>query len=117
MQRVNAEIKRLISEAVGADVKVYPVIGEQNAKFPYVVYVDNGFEANRTKDGIYSFRHNYSLVVCAERFDESDALADALIAHLDGARTVVLLDCKLSGGGTEYAECYVHKLNFDIESV
>lgn len=118
MKRVNAEVKAQIKKAVGDKVKVFPCIAENNAEYPYVIYRCTGFDVERTKDGIGSYLNKYEITVCADKFDDADALAEAVISFLDRYRSDVIKDSKLTGGGDPgYTDCYAQLLTFDIENV
>lgn len=117
MKRVNTEIKERIKLAVGKDVQVFACVATENAKLPYVIYRCEGFDIERTKDGIESYQNRYLVSVYSDKFDQADSLAEKVIETLEGYRGKSIISSKLTGGGDPgYNDCYEQVLNFDIES-
>lgn len=86
MRLINRFVKASIQGAVGEDVRVYPAIGSEAAKAPYVIYRCGDGTPERSKDGIESVGMTYTVICLSERFDQADRMMDSVMA-LDGTRS------------------------------
>lgn len=117
MQFVNKEIYARLSNILN-DIKVpsYPAIADEDAKLPYVVYNNNSYTVNRTKDGIESYDMQYNISVYADKFDTADQIADLIRKGLDGIRSKTIYRLWLNSGSSSFTDgVFVQDLNFDIE--
>lgn len=117
MQRVNKDVFKRLEEILPNKTGIYPAVGDQVVRFPYVVYNCSSFVARRTKDGIDDYRMDYGISIVSDKFDEADAIADSIIAGLDGYRSQNIQSCILTGGssGVDGGGFY-QNLDFQIES-
>lgn len=117
MQRVNKDLYKRLEEILPNKTGVYPAIGDQVVRFPYVVYNCSSFVARRTKDGIDDYRMDYSINIVSDKFDEADAISDSIIAGLDGYRSHNIQRCMLvSGSSGVDSNGFYQNLDFQIES-
>ena len=117
MQRVNKELFKRLEEILPNKTGIYPVIADQVVRFPYVVYNCSSFVARRTKDGVDDYRMDYGISVISDKFDEADAIADSIMAGLDGYRSKNIQSCILvSGSSGVDGNGFLQNLDFQIES-
>lgn len=87
---VGAAIYDLLSNDAGVSAlvssRIYPDIAPQNVAYPFIVYTHDGLNPSLSKDGNSNMdRVEVSLVVYAESYDTSQAIATASRAVLDWA--------------------------------
>lgn len=122
MERVNSVLYRLLKGCLSSDVKVYPGIAEEDAKFPYIVYNQDSFQAKSTKDGIYKLTFQYGVDVWSDTFNESDKYATEIAFGCSRLCPIVLEDpagclrIVLAEGSADYSEGgFVQRLLFDVQ--
>lgn len=118
MQLANNNIGVLLKNIAGTSVKVYPSIAVDSPSIPFIVYRNNNYSPDRSKDGIESFVSEYSVTICHKTFDAAMSLSDRILSSVDGYSDDVIMSCKFfSGGDRGYEDGgYVHELLFSVES-
>lgn len=114
MKKLNAAICKKLNELLPC-VPVYPVIADEDASLPYVVYTDSSFTVERTKDGPYGQIHDVSVQIWTEQFDQGDDMADTV---QDGLVYVIApgIESLLMSGNSGYqGDAFYQTLNFEIE--
>lgn len=114
MRKLNTAINKKINEIL-PDVPVYPAIADADAAMPYVVYTDESFTVDRTKDGIFSQIHNVTIDIWTEKFDEGDEMADILLANMEYVISPGIESYITSGNWGYEDGSYRQTLNFEIE--
>lgn len=114
MRKLNTAINKKINEIL-PDVPVYPAIADADAAMPYVVYTDESFTVDRTKDGPLERLHSVSVELYVDDFDKGDEMADKLADNMNCILAPGVYSL-LMGGSSDYTgEGYVFKLDFDVE--
>lgn len=117
MQLVNIEIYKKLESILGkGDVLVYPGIADVDSKFPYVVYRNDSYTADRSKDGIESYNLSYTIEIVSGKFNKVDELSDLIRVGLDGYRSGLITRCWNTGGSYQAGDDFhMQSLNFEIE--
>lgn len=113
MRKLNTAINKKINEIL-PDVPVYPAIADADAAMPYVVYTDESFTVDRTKDGIYATNHNISVQIWTDTFDKGDEMADMLLEAFCG-KIAPKVNISLEGGSWGHSNGFYQVLNFSAE--
>lgn len=114
MQRVNKEIYKVLESILPNKTGIYPAFGSEDAKFPFVVYNCDSLVPDRSKDGIYGFKMQYSIDIYSDKFDTSDLLEDLIIEGLEGYTGQTISDILLVDGSSSFNSSFRHTLNFEI---
>ena len=109
-----------IVEAVGS--KVFPIVSKEGTTYPFAVYRRNGIEVQYTKDGKSGETVNVDIVVAAQSYAESIAIADMVREAIEGKAfvlgdTLKVYGSQLSGADEEFFEdsnVYTQSLNFNF---
>lgn len=115
MRTVNEIIYKRMSELL-PDVAIYPVVADDDARYPYVVYNADSFTVDSSKDGIEAFNFVYSVSVWSDKFEKCEEIADKLATGLcytldKGCFSMV------SGGSSRWEGAYNQDLTFDVSYI
>lgn len=111
MISVNQKIYGLLANILGNKAKVYPGIAKVDAKLPYVVYADNSYASESTKDGDAGDSVYYTMTVVSESFDEADSLSDMIREGLGGVSWI-----KRTGGEYVYSDKHERTINYTVST-
>lgn len=115
MKRLNVFLHKKLSGLTGGKIDINPVMAKEDAKYPFINYTCESFEAVRTKDRLEGFLSYYAIDIYTKMFDDGDALADDIIKLLDGYRDADLIEqCRVESGGVTYGNVYITSLKFKI---
>lgn len=114
MKRLNERIYDKLKQAVGK-IAIYPGIGKNEAKYPYIVYNDDSYNTEYTKDGPTNEYYSYEISIYSDSFDEADELSDKIRQGLKGVRNEFIRSCRRTGGSAIYGDCFVRTLTYQIE--
>lgn len=103
------------------NINVYPLVADNGAKFPFIVYRRTGLVPSNTKD-----RYNYQelatveIIIAADNYQDSIQNAVRVKGCLEKTRgrynNVDISEIKLIGASEEYLDnAFVQKLTFAIE--
>lgn len=103
------------------NVKVYPLVADKGATFPFITYRRVNLQPATTKDR-YSYQELASIevIVATDKYTESIELANRVLGRLEGTRgkynNITISDTKLTGASEDFIDnTFIQKLNFNIE--
>lgn len=114
MQRINKEVYRILEAALPNKTGIYPAFAIDDVRFPFVVYNCDSFAPERTKDGTYRYRMQYSVEVYSDKFDQSDNLADRVMKAFDEMESEIIRRITLTEGASVHDESFCHILKFEL---
>lgn len=101
-------------------VKVYPLVADNDAKYPFVIYQRNNLYYDSSKDGIYQETAIVQVKIVSDTYNGSTYLANEVRDRLDESEGVFedyyVVSCHLSGANEMYSSnAFVQTLEFTIE--
>ena len=100
-------------------VKVYPLVADNDAKYPFVIYQRNNLYYDSTKDGIYQEIAVVNVKIVSDKYNISTYLANEVRNRLDcssGAFEDYYVEkCHLSGASEEYNNAFIQTLEFTLQ--
>lgn len=116
---IGAEVYALLkaSEALTAIVggRIWPMIADEGATFPFVVYQRSGTTAAGDKDGSEE-RVTMTVTIAADNYRTSVEVAAAALDALQNRRTAHVDDVRLdSAAEAWYNDTFLQTLNFSIQ--
>lgn len=116
---IGAEIYALLtaSEKLTAIVgeKIYPMIADEGATFPFIVYQRSGTAAAGDKDGSEQ-RVTMTVTIAADNYRTSVEAAAAALDALQNRRTARVDDVRLdSAAEAWYNDTFLQTLNFTLQ--
>lgn len=107
---------------IDAKCKVYPLVADNDAKFPFILYKRVGLYDNTTKDGYTNEDTlNYEIKVVTDTYQKGiDIANDVRKAIEHGTKTysdMTISDIRLVGADEQYMEnAFVQTLNFQFSA-
>lgn len=97
---------------------VYPLIAENDAKYPFITYSRDNIYSNICKDGYYEDKVTFSVTVVSANYLNSLDIANRVRAILEQkeiiTKDVILYDVKLTGIDESFNDnAYIQNLSFD----
>ena len=68
--------KYIYSVLKETDVEVYPLVADNDAKFPFIVYKRNNLVSNGCKDGYYEDVVSYEVVIVTDTYYKGIEIAN-----------------------------------------
>jgi hypothetical protein len=115
MRRIDETITRILKEATGTEV--YPVIANDDAKNPLIVYAEESFSTVYSKQGLEQFESVYTVDIFSSDYDKASEIEAAATEALKDYSDENISYCRLMSGSSTYGECYVKTLKFDIRHI
>ena len=114
MQRVNQAIYQKLRQILPEQVKIYPVIADEDAKLPLCVYNGVSFNTDTSKDGIEEYQFSYTVQLWTVTFDECDELATIVTEKMNGI-IGEKIEAILSSGSSGYDNgAFFQELSFNV---
>ena len=109
--------KSIYSMLSAAGIKCYPIIAENGATNPFVVYKRTSFNPTTGKDCmIYNATATVEITVVASTYDESIATAESVISALNFKNNESIKDITLIDASEDNIDdCYLQILIFNIK--
>ena len=97
---------------------VYPLIAENDAKYPFITYSRDNIYSNICKDGYYEDKVTFSVTVVSANYLNSLDIANRVRAILEQkeiiTKDVILYNVKLTGIDESFNDnAYIQNLSFD----
>ena len=97
---------------------VYPIIAENDAKYPFITYTRDNIYTNECKDGYYEDKVTFSVMVVSANYISSLDIANRVRAILEqkkiNTKDVILYNVKLTGIDESFNDnAYIQNLSFD----
>jgi hypothetical protein len=107
-------------KANDTQVKVYPLVADNDAKYPFVVYQRNNLYYDTSKDGIYREVAVVQVKIVSDTYNSSTYLANEVRDRLDESEGTFedyyVVSCHLSGASEMYSSnAFIQTLEFTIE--
>ena len=98
--------------------KIYPLIADVNTTFPFIVYRRNGIEPLNSKDRFTINTTTYiSIVVAADKYDESIEIAERIIKALSKGTYQGIMDISLVDADEDYIDdTFILTLTYNIKT-
>lgn len=100
--------------------KVYPIVADNDAKFPFIVYKRTNIVSNGCKDGYYEDVAVVQISIVTEKYKEGVEIANAARKALEcptsrqfGDHTVS--ECMLTAANEDYNNAYVQTMQFTLK--
>lgn len=111
--------KYIYSRLTEAGIKVYPLIADNDAKYPFAIYERTNLYYDESKDGIYRETAVVSIKVITDKYSTSIEVAnkvrDVLDLHRQEFKGYLIDDCHLTGASEEYnSGAFIQYLEFTI---
>lgn len=119
--KLGGYIYSLLSD-INTKCKVYPLVADNDAKFPFVIYKRVGLFDNTTKDGYTNEDTlNYEIKVVTDTYQKGIDLANDVRRAIEyGTKTysdMIISDIRLVSASEEYMEnAFVQTLNFQFNA-
>lgn len=113
---------RLTDSSYGLCVKVYPLVADNDAKYPFVVYRRMNLMSDSTKDGIHQDTVQVEIIVVADKYSVSIDLAQKIRKLLE-RQTVIYDDLRINDGTIIMAteefsnNAYVQRMQFQFKTI
>lgn len=104
------------------DCKVYPLVADNNAKFPFVVYRRTNLVSATCKDGIYQDEVSVEIIVVSDGYSDSIDIATNIRSLLE-KQSVFYDDLEINDGTLNLAteeysnNSYVQRLQFNFKII
>jgi len=101
--------------------KVFPLIADNDTKFPFIVYKRTGVSViNQSKDGYNEDLVSYEITVVSTKYDESITIANEIRKIMERPRIettiMTLYDNKIMQVIEEFTDnCFIQKLTFNCK--
>lgn len=119
MIKATKHIYRLLSEnetiIKKTKSRIYPLVAEDDDKYPFIIYSREGHEANRVKFGIASQSLRIEVNVVSADYNESIDIACTVIDVLNDKVLDETYNISFIGSSEQYNNAYVQTLIFKIE--
>ena len=115
------EIGKAIYKVLEGTTKVYPLVADMGASYPFIVYRRSGLSHANTKDRFnYQELATVEVVVAAASYTESIQIAKQVLGRMEHTRGlyegISISEIKLVGAEEDYIEdAFIQKLTFNIE--
>lgn len=101
-------------------VKIYPLIADNDAKFPFIVYKRSGLTSMTTKDGIYQDNVTIEIKIVADKYSTSIQIAnivrDLLQKPYAVFGTMEIDDVSISFANEDFIEnAYIQTMQFILK--
>lgn len=100
-------------------VKVYPLVADNDAKYPFVIYKRTNLYYDSTKDGIYQEIATVQVKIVSDKYNISTYLANEVRNRLDCSEGVFedyyVVECHLSAASEEYNNAFIQTLEFTLK--
>lgn len=117
------EIGKAIYNILDGTTKVYPLVADQGATYPFIVYRRAGLQHSNTKD-----RYNYSelatveVIVAGATYQNALQIAKEVMGRMEHTRgkydNITISEIKLINAEEDYLEdAFIQKLTFNIEII
>lgn len=98
--------------------RIYPLIAESDANFPFITFTRDNITSNYSKDGIYQDSVTFSVMVVAAKYLSSLDIANRIRHILEKrkieSKDLTLYDVKLIGISESFTEdSYTQELRFE----
>lgn len=110
----NEELESLVGN------KIYPLVAENSATYPFVVFYRNGISNNPNKDGYGEDNVNYTIVVVSNKYSESIEIANKIRQTIEFKRYVTddmeIYDSHMINiDESFYEEAYIQTMTFNAK--
>ena len=98
--------------------QIFPVIADNDAKFPFVVYKRTSLSIiNQTKDGYAEDMVSYEFTIVSTKYNESVEIANEIRKNMEKPKIVhelmTLCNNKIIQSTEEYSDgCFIQRLSF-----
>jgi len=104
------ELKELVGK------KIYPLVADNDVKFPFIVYKRLSLESNGCKDGYYKDIAEFEINIITDRYAQGIEIANVVRGLLERQKSqygeMEISDSELSFASEEYNEGFVQTLQF-----
>lgn len=102
------------------NAKVYPLVADNNAKFPFVIYKRVNLISDGCKDGIYEDDVTVEITVVGDKYQQTIEIANAIRGILEKQYVVfdnmIINDAKISLATEEYSGgAFVQRMQFNFK--
>ena len=110
--------KYIYSVLKETDVEVYPLVADNDAKFPFIVYKRNNLVSNGCKDGYYEDVVSYEVVIVTDTYYKGIEIANQVKALLERQSATYqdmdISDTIITMASEEYSNnAFMQKIQFD----
>lgn len=115
------EIGKAIYKVLDGTAKVYPLIADQGASYPFIVYRRAGITHSDTKDRFnYQELATVEVIVAGNTYQQSLQIAKEVMNRMEHTRGVYdnisISEIKMVNAEEDYLEdAFIQKLTFNIE--
>jgi hypothetical protein len=102
------------------NAKVYPLVADNNAKFPFVIYKRVNLISDGCKDGIYEDDVTVEITVVGDKYQQTIEIANTIRGILEKQYVVfdnmIINDAKISLATEEYSGgAFVQRMQFNFK--
>lgn len=115
------EIGKAIKTVLDGTTKVYPLVADQGASYPFIVYRRNGLTHANTKDRFnYQELATIEIIVAGSSYQQALQIAKQVVGRMEHTRGIYeeisISEIKLVNAEEDYIEdAFIQKLTFNIE--
>lgn len=100
--------------------RIYPLIADNNAKFPFIVYKRNSAQSNGCKDGYWADNVSFEIVVVSDKYIDGLNLANNVRKILNREKItyddITLNDVQLTSATENFIDnSFVQEMTFDAQ--
>ena len=96
--------------------RIYPLVADNDVKFPFIVYKRNSLESNGCKDGYYKDQAEYEINIITERYAQGIEIANLVRELLERQQAIYnemeISDTVLMFATEDYNDGFVQRLQF-----
>lgn len=115
---VNAHLNEILtndSVLSGMTQDIYPIVAEEDVKFPFIIHMRDGIAPIDTKNIIVGDKVQFSIAVVSDKYITGVTIAERVRKILDKRRDGYFSDCLLIGATEDYInDAYVQRLRFAV---
>ena len=115
------EIGKAIKTVLNGTTKVYPLVADQGASYPFIVYRRSGLTHANTKDRFnYQELATVEVIVAGSTYQQALQIAKEVLGRMEHTRgmyeNISISEIKLINAEEDYIEdAFIQKLTFNIE--
>lgn len=115
------EIGKAIYKVLEGTTKVYPLVADMGASYPFITYRRSGLSHANTKDRFnYQELATVEVIVASDKYAEALQIAKQILGRMEYTRgmyeNISISEIKLVNAEEDYIEdAFIQKLTFNIE--